>query len=86
MKPLNKEEVYEILKEEREYQDSHWGGSEHDKKHSVSDWLVFIRRHMVEAENALYNSNADDAMESIRKITALGMAAMEAKGCPKRNK
>jgi hypothetical protein len=84
MEPLNRKNVYKILDEERNYQDSVWGGSEHDKTHSTSDWFIFIRKHMVEAENALYDSNSEKAMDAIRKITALGVAAMEAIGCPKR--
>ena len=84
MKKLTRKEVYEILDDERDYQDNKWGGSKHDDQHSISDWLIYIRIYLTEAENALYNGS--DSMEAIRKITAMGVAAMEANGCPKRNK
>lgn len=83
MGKLNRTEVYEIINDERDYQDQKWGGKSHDEKHSVSDWLIFIRKHLNDAENALYSSNACDAMNAIKKATALGIAAMENKGCSK---
>lgn len=86
MKPLKRTQVYEILDEEREYQDKKWGGKEHDEAHSVSDWLIFIRKHLNQAENAIYNSDAKSAMDAVRKITGIGVAAMEAKGSPRRKK
>jgi hypothetical protein len=86
MKKLERKEVYEIVDEERDYQDEKWGGTSHDNTHSVSDWLIFMRIYLTEAENALYQSSAEDAMDAVRKITAMGVAAMEANGCPKRKK
>ena len=85
MKKLKRDEVYDILNEERDYQDIKWGGSEHDTNHSISDFFLFMRKHMNDAENALYSSNAENAMDAIRKVTALGVALMESKGCPRRN-
>jgi len=84
MKKLNRSQVYEILDNERDYQDSRKGGEEHDEQHSVSEWLILIRKHLNEAENAIYDSSNENAMAAIRKITAMGVAAMEAQGCPRR--
>lgn len=84
MKKLSRKEVYEILDDERDYQDKKWGGEVHDDAHSISDFLVLIRKHLTDAENALYSSNNKDAMDAIREVTAIGVAAMETKGCSKR--
>ena len=43
-----------------------------------------MRIYLTKAENALYESSVEDAMDAVRKITAMGVAAMESKGCPKR--
>lgn len=85
MKKLNREEVYELINEERKYQDKVWGGAEYDANRTISDWLMFIRKYINDAENAVFNFNTEEAMDAIRKITAIGVAAMESKGCPKRN-
>ena len=84
MKQLSRKEVYECIDGERKYQDSRWGGEIHDDEHSVSEWLIFIRKHLNDAENAIYYSSTEEAMNAIRKITAMGVAAMESIGCPKR--
>jgi len=84
MKQLNRKEVYDIINEERDYQDNKWGGGDHDETRSVSDWLIYMRIYLTKAENALYESSVEDAMDAVRKITAMGVAAMESKGCPKR--
>lgn len=84
MRKLDRQEVFSILNEERDYQDEKWGGAPHDSDHSVSDWLIYMRIYLTEAENAVYKSNPDDAMKAIRKITAMGIAAMESKGCKRR--
>ena len=52
MKQLSRKEVYDAIDEERKYQDKVWGGKEFDENRSVSDWLMFIRRYLNDAENA----------------------------------
>ena len=82
---LNRKKVYEIINEERDYQDQTYGGSVHDKEHSVSEWILFIRKHLNEAEDALYEYDEKKALDAVRKITALGVAAMEIHSPPRRN-
>ena len=84
MKQLSRQQVYDLINEERHYQDEKWVGAPHDKEHYVSDWLIYIRIYLTKAENALYELSIEDAMDAVRKITAMGVAAMEANGCPKR--
>lgn len=77
--------VYDILSEEREYQDEKWGGSIHDKSHTLGEWLLFIRKYLNDAENAMYDGDEEAAKNAIRKITALGIASMEVINVPKRS-
>jgi hypothetical protein len=76
---LSREEVFNIINKEREHQEKKWG-IKHDDNHPISDWLIFMRKYLNEAENALYESNCDGVMTAIKKITLLGVAAMESKG------
>lgn len=80
----SRQEVYNILDEERNYQDKKCGGSVHDKNHSVYDWLLIMRKYLNEAENAMYNGDSTEALNSVRKITALGVATMESHDTPSR--
>jgi hypothetical protein len=82
---LSRQEIHKILDEERDYQDAKYGGSIHDNQHTVSEWILFIRKHLNEAEDALYENDEKRALGAVRKITALGVAAMEVHTPPRRN-
>jgi hypothetical protein len=75
--PLNK--AFGAIISEREYQDAKW-----NKNHSNTEFLVYIRDYV---EEALHFSSreADDKclakqQDSLRKIAALAVAAMEQNG------
>jgi hypothetical protein len=76
----NRTDIYEAINAERRYQDNKWG----HHKHSVVEYLVYIRDYTEEALHKL--SREDDfigdefALHSLRKITALGVACMEEHG------
>lgn len=80
------EQVIELIKEEREYQDLRWGSgiSSCDDNHSTLEWLVFIEDYVNEAKHIL-SRNCDDQSTELskhimRKIAALAVAAMENNG------
>ena len=81
---LTRKEVIEVVNEERNYQDKTWGGNIHDNKHTVPEWILIMRKHLNEAENALYNDNETEALDAVRKITATGIATMEIHTPPRR--
>ena len=81
---MKREDVYKLIDGERDYQDERWsyGTTETGGVHTSSnDWLVYMHDYIQEAMH--YNSRNGDpqakdfAMENIRKITAMGVAAME---------
>ena len=77
---MTRDIVYGIINNERDYQDAKWGGKEHDAGHDVGSWLVYMRHYMNLAENAISTSTDDrEALRMIVKITALGVACLEAK-------
>ena len=80
---MKREDVYKIIDGEREYQDSVWNCQTTDSCgiHSVAEWLVYINDYTLEAMH-ICARNQDPyarnlAMESIRKIAAMCVSAME---------
>ena len=51
----------------------------------TNEWLTMIRKYLNDAENGAFNEENDSTMEAIRKVTALGIAAIENIGCESRN-
>lgn len=77
-------DVYVSLDTEREYQIKRWG-VETQASQPVASYLTFIQHYMNEATREI-TKNPDNrfVMETIRKITALGVACMEQHGAPQR--
>ena len=66
---------------ERDYQKRKWG----EKRHETSAFLCFMQYHMARAIAEASTKEGDaDALEQVRKITALGVACMEQNGAPLR--
>jgi hypothetical protein len=85
---VSRQEVYEALDGERDYQNSLWNDQASPHKKSVEAWLVYMQSYLDEAVHQI--SREDDrtakpkALATIRKITAMGIACMELNGAPKR--
>lgn len=78
---MERQQVYKIIDGERDYQDRKWGGRTHDDKKSVGDFIVYMDQYLFRAKEYLTkNPNKTYAMDAIRKLTALGIAAMETHG------
>lgn len=74
--------VYETLDEERDYQDLKWGT---DERPTVGNFLVYMQDYMTQAIHDLTHNIGDEkALDTIRKITALGVACMEQNGSVRR--
>jgi len=89
-----REEVFEAINGERDYQASKWfaidestlmqGSQPHDHQHTVSEWLMFIEDYVDEAKR-VYSREAEPAatdfvLHTLRKIAGLACAAMEENG------
>lgn len=84
-------EVYVAIDGERRYQDERWkddfvSGGVH--QHSVTEWLVYIQDYTLEAMKIVSRESdpqaSEKALHIIRKIAAMGVAAMEQLGAPLR--
>lgn len=84
-------EVYAALDSERAYQATRWNAQTTDTAghhDTIEEWLVYMQSYLTEAMNQIARSSDQVgkplALASIRKITALGVAAMEDLGAPRR--
>jgi hypothetical protein len=78
---VSRSEVYDAVDGERQYQ-AKWGDL--DTVNSVGDFLHYIQRYVKLASEAIDPKQNENALHNIRKITALGVACMEAHGAPRR--
>jgi hypothetical protein len=81
---LSRNDVFKLISEERDYQNDKWHITE-QSKYTISEWLTMIRKYLNDAENASFELNKTEAMSALRKIAALGIAAIEQNGCDSRN-
>ena len=83
-------EIYAAIDGERDYQDRRWAPEETSTggRHSVAEFAIFIDDYLREMKTQL-SRNAEPgasarALETLRKITAMGVACMEQHGAPRR--
>lgn len=72
--------VLDAVASERDYQDRKWGTvAEHP--HEVGGWLTLMAVHLRRAQEAWASTNNDvEALESVRKVLAIGVACGEQHG------
>lgn len=86
---MERQEVYKRIDGERDYQDATWSPRREeigilDDEKSVAEWINYMEFHLSKAKNAVYYLDSEEALAEIRKVTALGVKAMEIHGCPER--
>lgn len=85
-----RKEVYEAIDSERDYQDIRWNAETTTSGgfHSPAEWLVYMQDYLREAfSQASRRADPESrgmVMNTIRKITAMGVVCMEQNGAPKR--
>lgn len=88
---MDRSDIYKHLDTERMYQDDVWGkfrnslGVDSDDKISISEWILYMEKHMNQAKDMIYSLEYERSLVEIRKITAIGVKIMEIYGCPPRN-
>ncbi len=72
----DKSDIWEEIKKERAYQDHKWGGADHDDKHHMREWLIYIGS---KTTKALIASSFDKKLwrKCMIQIAALSVAAIE---------
>ena len=85
-----RQEVYEAIDSERNYQNSKWNPqtTTSNGRHSLEEWCVYIEDYVNEAKHILSRlpkQEADiQAIHIMRKVAAMAVCAMEQHGSPRR--
>jgi hypothetical protein len=80
---MKREDVYKLIDGEREYQDVRWNAetTASEGLHSPEEWVMYMEDYLTQARHILARENVQTAypkaMEIIRKVTAMGVCAME---------
>lgn len=86
---MERQEVYKRIDTERDYQDIRWTPRREkngtpDEEKPVAEWINYMECHLAKAKEAVYFLKDEEALAEVRKVTALGVRAMELHGCPER--
>jgi len=86
---MERQEVYERIDQERDYQDWRWDNGERtdripDEEKSPAEWLNYIEFCLDQAKISNYMLDKDETLSGLRKIAALAVRAIEIHGCPER--
>ena len=81
------QDVMGAIASERSYQNYRWPESGHSQ-HSLEEWFVYMEDYIHEAKHLLsresYETCGQKCLDIMRKVTAMGVAAMEYHGAPRR--
>lgn len=81
---MRRDQVYELIDSERDYQDQKWGKG-HDEQNNVCNYILYMQHHLGKAASlASTELNNKPALDELRKVVALGIACFEQLGLPKR--
>jgi len=85
---MKRKKVYKLIDGERDYQNTvrieNEGDTRDDKEKCVAEFLIYMENKLAEAKDNVYKLDIQGALASIRKVTALGVAAMESHDTPAR--
>ena len=77
-----RQDVYSAIESERSYQDYRWPGH----KHSFEEYAYYMEQYLAEFKAMISHADSNDQVvidnsrDFFRKITAMGVAAMEENG------
>jgi hypothetical protein len=81
---MKREDVYKLIDGERDYQEKKWNGESTETAGNhvrPEEWLVYMQDYLTEAIHLATRTAEPESsklvMDNIRKITAIGVSAME---------
>ena len=90
MSKVSREEVFNVINGEREYQNSVWNPTTttSDGMHSFEEWYTYIQDYVREAQHILSRKPKQEAdllaAHIMRKVAAMAVCSMEQNGAPPR--
>jgi hypothetical protein len=79
MNNVPRTDVINAIIAERTYQDLKWGTIE-QKIHTIPNWLLIMKKELIEAEDAWMKNGDSDALLEILQVVATGFACLEQHG------
>lgn len=78
---LSLEEVFELIKKERENQDNKWGSLE-EKQQSIAGYMLVLKKELVEAEDGWMKnvSGKHSSLSEIVQVAATAVACLQQYG------
>lgn len=81
---MQRSDVYQVIDNERAYQDWKWG-SITDHPHEVGAWLLLMEQLLQKARAAWVGCSGDiPALDELRQVVTVGVACMEQHGVRQR--
>ena len=75
---MKREEVLLVINGERNRQNAMAHHSDKmDQEASIATWIIYMEKMLEDAKTNIYVMDERQALNSIRKLTALGVACME---------
>ena len=73
-----REDVFDIIESERDYQDKLWGVQNHLPEH----WVTILMKEVGEAAKAVLENSSSEYIDEMTQVAAVAVAALE---CYSRN-
>jgi hypothetical protein len=79
---MERSTVFSILDGERIYQEERW--KESGKNKPIESYMVYMQSYLNDAMREITHESNSKTLDTLRKVVALGIAAFEEHGVPKR--
>ena len=81
---MDRIDIFDVISNERDYQDLKWTPDKHGN-HEVEAYLLYMEHYLSEARKSVSTTDGTEgALDSMRKVVALGVACFEKHGVPER--
>lgn len=79
VEPMTVEQILEVIRRERVYQDAKWG-SIRENPHPVMVWLDLMAEEWAESKQAALQRDEVEALREVVQLVAVGLACLEQHG------
>jgi hypothetical protein len=81
MRMSSREEIFQAISRERDYQDKKWG----IRDHQIASWMAIMKGEMNEADIAWLKEGDKNTLKEILQVIAVGVACLERHGVVERD-
>lgn len=75
---MTQKRILAEVAEERTWQDSRWGGAEHDDRHTPAEWVALLARHLgLAVDDGGETTDPERFRRQMIRLAALAVAAAE---------